>query len=118
MSVPAWVIAIVRSLVQAGVSTLMSAAWFISLAEWLTNNLGIDLTAVQIETAAFAAAFALVVGVTNWLGKQEKFLWLNRVISLWLSNSAAVYDKTEVAGAEGVKDVAVDMGGEEGAFGE
>lgn len=118
MSVPAWVIAVVRSLVQAGVSALMSAAWFVTFADWLAETAGIALTQTQIEGTAFTLAFGVVVAITNWLGKQEKFQWLNRVISLWLSNSAAVYDKTEMAGAEGVKDVAVDMGGEEGDFGE
>ena len=117
MSIPAWLIAVVRSLVQAGVSALVSAAWFSTLADWLATNAGIELTQVQIEAAGFTIAFALVVGATNWLGKQEAFQWLNQVISLFLSNSAAVYDKTEAAGATGQDDVSVDMGGEEGAFG-
>jgi hypothetical protein len=113
MSVPAWVIAIVRSLVQAGVSVLASQAWFNNLTGWLAENAGITLTTFQIETFAFGIAFTLVVGATNYLGKLEQFQWLNQVISLFLSNSAAVYDKSEVAGGTGVADTEVDMGGEE-----
>lgn len=118
MVVPAAVIAVVRSLVQALIANLMSAAWFVAGVDWLNTSAGTELTVQTIETAAFTVAFGLVVLVTNWLGKQEKFQWLNKVISLWLSNSAAVYDKSTVAGGDGVPDTEVDMGGEEGVFGE
>lgn len=118
MVVPAAVIAVVRSLVQALIANLMSAAWFVGIVDWLNANAGLSLNQNTIETAAFTVAFGLVVLVTNWLGKQEKFIWINKVISLWLSNSAAVYDKSTAAGGTGVPDTEVDMAGEEGVFGE
>jgi hypothetical protein len=114
-NIPAWGIAIVRSLVQAGVSKLMSAGFVIALIEWVTTNIGFTITQGWVESLAFGATFTVIVGLTNYLGKLEAFQWVNKVVSLWLSNSAAVYDKTLAAGGEGrvADEVVVDMGGED-----
>lgn len=114
-NIPAWAIAIVRSLVQAGVSKLMSAGFVILAVEWIAENLNIVITSGQVETVAFSAAFVVIVGLTNYLGKLDAFQWLNKVTSLWLSNSPALYDKTAAAGGEGLAkdEIVVDMGGED-----
>jgi hypothetical protein len=115
MTVPAWLIAVVRTIIQAVVATALSATWVISFLGWLEESIGLSLSAQQIETGAFGLALAGVVALVNYLGKLEMFQWLNRLFSLFLSDTPAVYGKTELAGGEGkaADEVVVDMGGED-----
>lgn len=114
MTVPAWVIAVVRSGVQVLVAALLNQDWAQTALNWLTETVGLNLTENTITNATFTVAFGLVVALTNWLGKQDAFQWVNKVISLFLASSPAVYEKTGIAGGEGhpADVVSVDMGGE------
>lgn len=109
MTVPAWLIAVVRTITQAIIAQLLSSGVVIGALTWLETNAGIALTEGQLTTAAFGLAMGLVVALVNWAGKFPAFQWVNQVFSLGLANTPAVYDK---AGTTGTPDTHVDMGGE------
>ena len=94
LTAPAWVVSLVRSLIQAAVGHLMAFGFVTAALDWLTVNANLVITQSHIETAGFIVGFGLVVSITNWLGRNEHFLWINKIISLWLSQSAAAYANT------------------------
>lgn len=109
MNAPAWLIAAVRTGVQSLIAWAFSSTVVVGVIAWLTDNTGIELTQQSVESFAFGVAITAVVAIVNWLGKQEAFLWLNKLVSLFLSNTPALYDKP----VAGQADTAIDMGGEE-----
>ena len=76
------IVAAIRTMVQFGVSALLT---------WLTS-VGIDVAgeaAVALEAGIFAVILGAVTALTNWAG--QKWPFINKVVSLGLSNSTASY---------------------------
>lgn len=109
MNAPAWLIAAVRTGVQSLIAWAFSSALVVSVVAWIAENLGVTLTEQAVDNFAFGVAITAVTALVNWLGKQPAFQWLNKLISLFLANTPAVYDKP----VEGPPDTQVNMGGED-----
>lgn len=92
VTLPSSVIAVIRTVVQAGVSWLLSAAWVISLLEWLSQNAGVSLSQDSITAAAFTVTLAVVTWAINAAGR--RWDWVNKLFSLFTASSPAEYDKS------------------------
>lgn len=93
MKLPAWTIAVIRTIVQAGVAALLGLPYVQQAIDFLTNTVGLDLSQTTLENAAFGVALAVVVALVNWIPSRFPRLgeWISRIFSLGTSPAAPEY---------------------------